>query len=197
MNYKDLNLDKLGFIDNGGEILRNLPIERIIEEGLVNGETKMAMNGAVMVDTGIYTGRSPNDKFFVEENFSKDNLWWGPVNRPVKDDVFKTLLDKVLDRDVHCNFYEDNQAAILILENGGSSALRHVGRTHRVDLAWMYERFNEDNIKVRYIESNRQCADIYTKHFTDRYKWYQSLILINHYPNFHSEAKPVQWTNNA
>ena len=77
--------------------LRNLSIERLIEEGLINGETKMSMKGAVMVDTGIYTGRSPNDKYFVEENYSKDNLWWGPVNRPVKKEVFQELLNKVLD----------------------------------------------------------------------------------------------------
>ena len=76
--------------------LRNLPIEKLIEEGLLNKETRMAMRGAVMVDTGIYTGRSPNDKFFVEEDFSKNNLWWGPVNKPVKKEVFDELLAKVL-----------------------------------------------------------------------------------------------------
>ena len=89
-------LDKIG-LRTDLNYLRNLSIERLIEEGIINGETKMSMNGAAMVDTGIYTGRSPNDKYFVEEDYSKDNLWWGPVNRPVKDDVFKTLLDKVLD----------------------------------------------------------------------------------------------------
>ena len=49
-----------------------------------------------MVDTGIYTGRSPNDKYFVEESLSKDDLWWGPVNRPINEDIFNTLLNKVL-----------------------------------------------------------------------------------------------------
>ncbi len=93
---KLLGLDKIG-LSNDLNYFRNLSIERLIEEGISNGETKMSMNGATMVDTGIYTGRSPNDKFFVEEDSSKDNLWWGPVNRPVKDEVFKELLNKVLD----------------------------------------------------------------------------------------------------
>ena len=86
---KLLGLDKIG-LSNDLNYFRNLSIERLIEEGISNGETKMSMNGATMVDTGIYTGRSPNDKFFVEEDSSKDNLWWGPVNRPVKDEVFKS-----------------------------------------------------------------------------------------------------------
>ena len=93
---KELGLDKIG-LKNNLNYLRNLSMERLIEEGILNGETKMAMNGAVMVDTGIYTGRSPNDKYFVEESYSKDNLWWGPVNRPVSADIFNSLLEKVLD----------------------------------------------------------------------------------------------------
>ena len=92
---KILGLDKIG-LDSNLNYFRNLTMERLIEEGILNGETKMAMNGAVMVDTGIYTGRSPNDKYFVEESYSKNNLWWGPVNKPVNSDVFNLLLEKVL-----------------------------------------------------------------------------------------------------
>jgi len=89
-----LNLTKLG-INQDNNIYRNLPIERIIEETILNGEGVMGMNGAVMVDTGAYTGRSPNDKFFVEEPSSRDHLWWGPVNRKVNEDVFNELYEKV------------------------------------------------------------------------------------------------------
>ena len=82
MDYKRLELDKLGF-KSLNKIYRNLSIERIVEEGLLNGETKMAMNGATMVDTGEYTGRSPQDKYFVVEPTSKDKLWWGSVARKI------------------------------------------------------------------------------------------------------------------
>ena len=101
MDYKELGLDKLGFksIEN---IYRNLSIERIVEEGLLNGETKMAMNGATMVDTGEYTGRSPKDKYFVVEANSKDKLWWGPVNSKVSESIFNELYDHVI------NFYNVN-----------------------------------------------------------------------------------------
>ena len=90
----NLNLTELG-IEQDTNIYRNLPVESIIEETLLNGEGVMGMNGAVMVDTGAYTGRSPNDKYFVDEPYSRDNLWWGPVNRKVGEDVFNELYEKV------------------------------------------------------------------------------------------------------
>ena len=40
---------------------------------------------------------------------------------------------------------------------------------------------------MRYIETQRQCADIYTKAFTDRFKWLGGCVLINHYPNYTNE----------
>ena len=96
MDYKGLELDKLGF-KSLDKIYRNLSIERIVEEGLLNGETKMAMNGATIVETGEYTGRSPQDKYFVVEPTSKDKLWWGPVNSQVDLSIFNELYDKVID----------------------------------------------------------------------------------------------------
>ena len=90
----NLNIAELGISQNTN-IYRNLPVESLIEETLLNNEGVMGMNGAVMVDTGAYTGRSPNDKFFVDEPSSSDNLWWGSVNRKVGEDVFDELYEKV------------------------------------------------------------------------------------------------------
>ncbi len=84
-------------ITNGGDIKRNLVVEALIEQAILHGEGSLGMNGTLLVDTGKYTGRSPNDKFFVKEDYSKDNLWWGPVNRPVSTDVFNLLYAKVQD----------------------------------------------------------------------------------------------------
>jgi len=55
-----------------GNIKRNLPVEQLITYAVDNGEGEIGMRGVLMVDTGKYTGRSPNDKFFVKEDFSKD-----------------------------------------------------------------------------------------------------------------------------
>ena len=96
MTEEKLGLNLLGLNDIT-PIHRNLPVERLIEEGLLNGEVVMGMNGATIVDTGAYTGRSPKDKYFVEEPSSVDNLWWGPVNRPVDEAIFDELYDKIID----------------------------------------------------------------------------------------------------
>jgi len=93
---KDNNLVELG-IELNGAVLHNLSKERLVEECINNGEAKMALNGAINVDTGKYTGRSPRDKYFVEEGSSKDNLWWGEVNQKVDIEVFNILYNKVID----------------------------------------------------------------------------------------------------
>jgi len=115
---KTVDLDYLG-INPKGEIFRNLTPERLIEEGLSNGETKVAMNGAVMVDTGIYTGRSPKDKYFVEEQTSKNNLWWGEVNQKIDSSIFDELYDLVK------NFYNSNNSKTYIFDGFGGADKKH------------------------------------------------------------------------
>ena len=115
---KTINLDYIG-LDIKGNILRNLSPERLVEEGLVNKETKMSMNGAVMVDTGIYTGRSPKDKYFVEEELTKDNLWWGAVNQKIDSSVFDDLFDLVKD------FYNSENSKTYVFDGFGGADKDH------------------------------------------------------------------------
>ena len=93
---KDLSLDKMGFTDLG-QVLRNLPVEDIIENIIDHQEGTLGLNGAVMVDTGRYTGRSPKDKYFVDEESSNKNLWWGPVNAKIDESIFDDLYEQVVD----------------------------------------------------------------------------------------------------
>ena len=93
---KDLALDKMGFTDLG-QVLRNLPVEDIIENIIDHQEGTLGLNGAVMVDTGRYTGRSPKDKYFVDEESSNKNLWWGPVNAKIDESIFDDLYEQVVD----------------------------------------------------------------------------------------------------
>ncbi|MFQ6615472.1 MAG: phosphoenolpyruvate carboxykinase (ATP) [Fidelibacterota bacterium] len=97
-----VDLGYLGITD-AGEIGYNLPPDILVEKVLTRGEGKLGMNGALMVDTGRYTGRSPNDKFFVRKGSGDSNIWWGPVNRPVSEEVFHILLKKVVE------FYNRNE----------------------------------------------------------------------------------------
>ena len=75
----------------------NPSIELVSEHIILNGEGHIGPNGTLMVDTGVFTGRSPKDKYFVEENTSKDNLWWGSVNQKIDSEVFDELYNNVLE----------------------------------------------------------------------------------------------------
>ena len=57
--------------------------------------------------------------------------------------------------------------------------MRHLGRTHRVSVAWLHERFADAGIDLRYEMTHRQAGDIYTKAFYDALKWIAACLLIN------------------
>jgi phosphoenolpyruvate carboxykinase (ATP) len=63
----------------------------LYEEALKRNEGIMAHLGPLVVRTGQYTGRSPNDKFIVDEPTSHGCVWWGEVNRPFDEDRFDEL----------------------------------------------------------------------------------------------------------
>ena len=92
---KELGLDKLG-ITNIGHLERNLSVQELVKDILVNNEGVIGLRGAAMVDTGIYTGRSPQDKYIVAESSSEEKIWWGPVNRRISESIFNSLYKKVI-----------------------------------------------------------------------------------------------------
>ena len=60
--------------------------------------------------------------------------------------------------------FEDNEAVIKMIIKGRSPAMRHVSRTHRVALDWLFDRINLDTkIQIKYIDTKNQLADILTK----------------------------------
>lgn len=83
---KDLNLAKYG-IQNVQEIVYNPSYEQLFEEEMRPGlegfeKAQLTELGAVNVMTGIYTGRSPKDKFIVEDETTKDSIWWTTPHSP-------------------------------------------------------------------------------------------------------------------
>ena len=91
----DLGLAKLGLLDLTN-VHRNISVESMVADIVGNSEGVIGLRGAAMVDTGIYTGRSPNDKYIVDEPSSTDKIWWGPVNRKASEEVFDVLYNKVV-----------------------------------------------------------------------------------------------------
>ena len=74
---------------------------------------------------------------------------------------------------------EDNDAVIKIIIKGRSPQLRHVGRTHRIDTDWLNERIREDPaVRLRYVNTKRQMADILTKGTFVSSQWHDLCELI-------------------
>ena len=53
-------------------------------------------NGALAVNTGEFTGRSPKDRFIVKDNITNDKIWWGDINIPFEENKFNKLYNKVV-----------------------------------------------------------------------------------------------------
>ncbi|NLH47432.1 MAG: phosphoenolpyruvate carboxykinase (ATP) [Myxococcales bacterium] len=74
---------------------RNLSTGTLVGEVIRRGEGLLTNSGAIVVRTGQYTGRSPRDKFIVEDRSTKDKVWWSPDNQPLNPDAFARLESKV------------------------------------------------------------------------------------------------------
>ena len=126
----EINLSKYG-ISGTTEIVRNPSFETLFEEEMKPGlegyeKGQVSELGAVNVMTGIYTGRSPKDKFIVMDENSKDTVWWTTPEYPndnhpasketwaaVKELALKELSDKRLFvMDTFCGTNKDTRMAI-------------------------------------------------------------------------------------
>ena len=84
-------LDAIGIRD-AQAVAWNLATPRLYEEALVRREGRLARGGALVVNTGVHTGRSANDKFFVREPESEDEIDWGAVNKELSSEAFDAIL---------------------------------------------------------------------------------------------------------
>ena len=83
-------------------------------------------------------------------------------------------------REAFLYVFEDNEAVIKMIMKGRSPTMRHVSRTHRVALDWLFDRINLDpKIQIKYIDTKNQLADILTKVNFTRDEWNHLLTLFN------------------
>ncbi|WP_046176695.1 phosphoenolpyruvate carboxykinase (ATP) [Domibacillus indicus] len=80
----------------GSNIHTQLSVPVLVEKVLKRGEGMLTASGAVRAETGKYTGRSPKDKFIVEEASVKNKIDWGSVNQPISEEAFSRLYEKVV-----------------------------------------------------------------------------------------------------
>jgi phosphoenolpyruvate carboxykinase (ATP) len=83
----------------GRTVRVNLSTAELYEDAIRHGEGLVAAEGPLVVRTGKHTGRSPDDKFIVDEPSSHDAIWWGPVNRPISEAHYDRLRARLV---AHC-----------------------------------------------------------------------------------------------
>src|SRR5215207_1600182 len=82
---------------------RDLAPGVLVEHAIRRGEGQLADSGALVVETGVHTGRSPEDKFVVRHGELADEIWWGSVNQPMSPHAFARfhadIVDHLADKD--------------------------------------------------------------------------------------------------
>ncbi|MBN2731502.1 MAG: phosphoenolpyruvate carboxykinase (ATP) [Balneolaceae bacterium] len=89
-----VGLDYLN-LENNDNTLWNLTPPELYEEAIQNGEAILTDDYALRVLTGKYTGRSPQDKFIVDQPSIHNDIDWGDINQPISEDIFDNLFEKV------------------------------------------------------------------------------------------------------
>lgn len=95
LKAQDASVAQLG-LGNVEMAYWNLHPSELIEETIVRGQGELTDVGALAIDTGEFTGRSPKDKFVVYDENTKDSVWWGDVNNRFESDKFDALHNRML-----------------------------------------------------------------------------------------------------
>ena len=83
-------LDAQG-IATKAKLLWNLTTGPLVEKAVERGEGKLTAHGALLVDTGKFTGRSVKDKYIVRDGATEETINWGPINQPMSEDHWANL----------------------------------------------------------------------------------------------------------
>ncbi|MCZ4224246.1 phosphoenolpyruvate carboxykinase (ATP) [Pedobacter rhodius] len=99
MSKMELQMPDLSYLNlQAGLCLKyQLSAAELVKEALQNQEGVLASSGALAVDTGKFTGRSPKDRFIVCDEVTENSVWWGDVNIKFSSENFNALFNKITD----------------------------------------------------------------------------------------------------
>ncbi|RDY58673.1 phosphoenolpyruvate carboxykinase (ATP) [Flagellimonas nanhaiensis] len=88
------NLEKYGIKD--AQVHWNLDPETLQKITVEKGMGVESENGTLAINTGKFTGRSPKDRFLVKDDYTKDKIWWGRINKPISPENFDRLRGEIV-----------------------------------------------------------------------------------------------------
>ena len=94
-NTKSISLNSLGI--KNATLRYQLTSDELHNEIVSKNQGTESNLGAIAVNTGEFTGRSPKDRFIVKDEITKDEVWWSDINIPFDSYKFEALYDKVVD----------------------------------------------------------------------------------------------------
>ncbi|MBA2654448.1 MAG: phosphoenolpyruvate carboxykinase (ATP) [Gammaproteobacteria bacterium] len=115
--------------DNKKTVHRNLPAKALLNIALARGEGKLAQNGALSVTTGLRTGRSPQDRFIVQDEVTTNEVDWGAINQSISTECFERLWQRTQE------YFKKNTHFISYLAVGSDENYQ-MPVTVITDLAW-------------------------------------------------------------
>ncbi len=117
-------------IETRADLHWNMVTARLVETAVARGEGKLSADGPLVVETGLHTGRSAQDKFIVKDAETSETIWWGKSNKGMSPEHFAALKEDFLLalRDKEDLFVQDLY--------GGSQPAHRVGVRVINELAW-------------------------------------------------------------
>ncbi|NPA74229.1 MAG: phosphoenolpyruvate carboxykinase (ATP) [Epsilonproteobacteria bacterium] len=119
-------IDELGEVGvkNVKKVHHNIGYDELFDLELKNKEGRVTDNGTMSVDTGVFTGRSPKDKYFVDQPPSNKYIAWGDINHPISKEIFDELFEKAKEQlsgkelfvqDAFCGASENSKKSIRVI----------------------------------------------------------------------------------
>ena len=91
---ENASLQSIG-LDNVGDTFWNLTPSELVEDIVVLGQGVLTDSGAIAIETGEFTGRSPQDRFIVADSKTEDAVWWGDINKKFETEKYKALYERM------------------------------------------------------------------------------------------------------
>ena len=99
MSFTDKRASKTNLTDLGitnAKVHWNLSSDELQKHALDKDQAKLTSQGAITINTGKFTGRSPLDRFIVKDSITEDTVWWGDINVPFEEEKFNQLHEKII-----------------------------------------------------------------------------------------------------